>query len=144
MRCFSAHIAPEAVERRGDADLPRCRFGARSLPDRASDSAGTLPEIGRSLEWLVGYCDTATNSIVKGSRMRFTLAACAFLLGAASAVPALANMCRTDSGRTCATGMPVDGFCMCGNEGGSVISLGYKKEHRPPLPPAHRPPPPPQ
>ena len=64
--------------------------------------------------------------------MRSTLIACTFLLGAVSAAPALANMCRTDSGRTCATGMPVDGYCMCGNEGGTVVAGHQKKAQRPP------------
>jgi hypothetical protein len=47
--------------------------------------------------------------------MRSTVIAYTFLLGAVSAAPALANMCVADSGRRCATGMPVDGYCMCGN-----------------------------
>jgi hypothetical protein len=61
--------------------------------------------------------------------MRSTLIACTFLLGAVSAAPALANMCRTDSGRTCATGMPVDGYCMCGNEDGTVVA-GHQASHQ--------------
>jgi len=67
--------------------------------------------------------------------MRSTSIACAILLGAVSATPALANMCFTDSGRTCATGMPIDGYCMCGNEGGTVVPPGnQKKAQRPPPP----------
>ena len=61
--------------------------------------------------------------------MRSTLIACTLLLGAVSAAPALANMCRTDSGRTCATGMPVDGYCMCGNEDGTVVA-GHPASHQ--------------
>lgn len=86
--------------------------------------------------------------------MKSKLIACAFLLGAVSAAPAWANMCLTDSGRrTCATGMPIDGYCMCGNEGGTVIAPGHRERaqrppppDRPPPPPlgANRPPPPPQ
>ena len=70
--------------------------------------------------------------------MRSMLIACAFLLGAVPAAPALANMCRTDSGRTCATGMPVDGYCMCGNEDGTVVA-GHQASH--PQKKAQRPPP---
>ena len=70
--------------------------------------------------------------------MRSMLIACAFLLGAVSAAPALANICRTDSGRTCATGMPVDGYCMCGNEDGTVVA-GHQASH--PQKKAQRPPP---
>ncbi|HEX4368232.1 MAG TPA: hypothetical protein VH023_15450 [Rhodopila sp.] len=75
--------------------------------------------------------------------MKVTLTACAFLLGALSATPALANMCLTDSGRrTCGTGMPIGGYCMCGNEGGTVMPPGgHDRAYRPP--PPDRPPPPP-
>jgi len=84
--------------------------------------------------------------------MKATLTACAFLLGAMSAAPALAaNMCLTDSGRrTCGTGMPIGGYCMCGNEGGTVMAPGHhERAERPPPPPPppmdyNRPPPPPQ
>ena len=71
--------------------------------------------------------------------MRLTVLACAFLAAAAFAGPAFANMCRTDSGRTCGTGMPVDGYCMCGDEGGTV--MGGPPPHRympPPPPPPHQ------
>lgn len=60
--------------------------------------------------------------------MRSMVIACAFLFGAASAAPALANMCRTDSGRSCPTGMPVDGYCMCGNQDGTVAPSSYQKK----------------
>jgi hypothetical protein len=60
--------------------------------------------------------------------MRSTLVAYAFLFSTVSAAPALANTCRTDSGRTCATGMPVDGYCMCGKEGGTVEAGHQKKK----------------
>jgi hypothetical protein len=63
--------------------------------------------------------------------MRSKILACAFLLGAVSASPAFANMCRADTGRTCATGMPVDGYCMCGNAEGTVVSGVQKKAQRP-------------
>jgi hypothetical protein len=43
-------------------------------------------------------------------------ALCAF------AGPTSANVCKTDSGKTCATGMPIEGYCMCGDEGGTVAS----------------------
>jgi len=51
-----------------------------------------------------------------------------FLLSAALAAPALANMCRADTGRTCATGMPVDGYCMCGSAGGTVVASAHPKK----------------
>jgi hypothetical protein len=73
--------------------------------------------------------------------MRSTLIGCAFLLSAVSAAPALANMCLTDSGRRCATGMPVDGYCMCGTEGGTVVRPGHQEQAQRP-PPSQRPPPP--
>lgn len=87
-------------------------------------------------------------------RMRSVLTACAVLLGAVSAVPALANMCISDSGRRCATGMPVDGYCMCGNEGGTVVGPHQVGMQPPPMqsqmmqstpmqPPGMQPPPPP-
>jgi hypothetical protein len=47
---------------------------------------------------------------------------CALL--AALAGPALANTCRTDAGKTCATGMPVEGYCECGGQGGTVEGGG--------------------
>jgi hypothetical protein len=78
--------------------------------------------------------------------MRSSLAACAFFLGAMSAVPALANMCVSDSGRRCATGMPVDGYCMCGNEGGTVVGPHQTAMPSAPPPnyaPSYNPPPPP-
>lgn len=49
------------------------------------------------------------------------LLACTLLAGVAFAAPANANVCRTDGGRTCATGMPIDGYCQCGTEGGTVV-----------------------
>jgi hypothetical protein len=59
--------------------------------------------------------------------MRSIFIACAFFAGAVSTAPALANMCRTDSNRTCPTGMPADGYCMCGNEGGTVVTSDHPK-----------------
>ena len=65
--------------------------------------------------------------------MRSPLFACAFF-AIAAATPALANMCRTDAGKTCATGMPIDGFCMCGNDGGTVVAGVAVRPHRTPAP----------
>jgi len=67
--------------------------------------------------------------------MRSTLLACAFFAAAVFADPAWANVCRTDSGRTCATGMPIDGYCMCGNEGGRVVSGAARTRTQTPAPP---------
>jgi hypothetical protein len=58
--------------------------------------------------------------------MRFTgYLAFAFLAAALTGGPAYANMCRTDN-LTCATTMPVGGYCECtshGNtEGGTVLN----------------------
>jgi hypothetical protein len=77
----------------------------------------------------------------ESSRSRWSrLTACLVFVAAMSAVPALANMCRTDSGRMCATGMPVDGYCRCGQEGGTVMPTDHvERRHRPP--PPDRPPP---
>ncbi len=40
--------------------------------------------------------------------------------------PALANMCQADGGLTCATGMPIDGYCECTSHGvtrgGTVVA----------------------
>jgi hypothetical protein len=63
-------------------------------------------------------------------------------VGGLSAMPAMARVCLTDSGRrTCATGMPVDGYCMCGDEGGTVMPDGYRMTSRRPMPPPEQPPP---
>jgi hypothetical protein len=65
--------------------------------------------------------------------MRSTLLAFAFLAAVAS--PALANMCRTDTGKTCSTGMPIDGYCMCGDVGGTVVGGTQSRPIHPPPPP---------
>ena len=49
------------------------------------------------------------------------LLACTLLAGVALAGPANANVCRTDNGRTCATGMPLEGYCECNGQGGTVV-----------------------
>ena len=72
----------------------------------------------------------------EAGRMRSMLVACAFLATAAAfAGPAGANTCRTDSGRTCATEMPIDGYCTCGNEGGTVVSGAASTRTQTPAPP---------
>jgi len=69
--------------------------------------------------------------------MRSKVIACALFLGAVTAAPAFANMCLSDTGRRCPTGMPVDGYCMCGNEGGTVVaSSAQKSQQRAPAPDA--------
>jgi hypothetical protein len=52
------------------------------------------------------------------------------LLAAGFAAPAAhANMCRVDSGASCASGMPLGGYCECNirgqNFGGTIVSGGY-------------------
>ena len=65
--------------------------------------------------------------------MRSMLFACAFL-AIAAATPALANTCRTDAGNICTTGMEVDSFCMCGHDGGTVVSGAPVRPHSTPAP----------
>ncbi len=49
------------------------------------------------------------------------LLACTLLAGIGLARPANANVCQTDSGKTCATGMPIEGYCECSGQGGTVV-----------------------
>ncbi len=57
------------------------------------------------------------------------LLACTLLAGLAAAAPANANVCRTDAGKTCATGMPIDGYCECSGQGGTVVQAAMAPSH---------------
>ena len=44
--------------------------------------------------------------------------------------PASANTCRTDSGKICPTGMPVEGYCECAGQGGTVVTSAPRQAPR--------------
>lgn len=61
------------------------------------------------------------------------LLACTLLAGVALAGPANANVCRTDAGKTCATGMPIEGYCECNGQGGTVVEAATMRHATRPM-----------
>lgn len=61
--------------------------------------------------------------------------ACLVAIATIAGGPALANTCQADDGTTCATGMPIDGYCQCHVHGmtkdGTVIPAAQQRSSRP-------------
>ena len=71
--------------------------------------------------------------------MPWKIVGCA-LLAAGIAAPAYASTCRTDSGATCPSQMPLGGYCECNvhgqNMGGTIVSGGFSRTTASPFRPS--------